>query len=473
MAVKTTERNAMRVFVLAVLFGVTFATSLTCAEKPNVIFILTDDLGWGDLGCYGHPHIKTPNLDQLAKRGTLFTQFYVNGSVCSPSRVAFMTGQFPARHRIHGHLASHAQNEARGMPNWLDPQATLITRMLQGAGYATAHYGKWHLGRGEGAPDPGAYGIDDHRTVSTNGPGFEEQVDEYFRAKSTGLFVDEAIRFVEANRGRPFYINLWTLVPHATLHSTEEQMKPYRSFGPNGVPYKGAAQVYYSTVTAMDAELGRLFTRLDELKLANKTIVLFSSDNGPEDIHIRNASHSGIGSPGPFRGRKRSLYDGGVRVPLIACWPGNVPAGKVDDDSVVTAVDFLPTLCHLAGVDLPKSYAGDGEDITDILTAKSRQRVKPIMWEWRFRVAGYPIHHSPILSIREGNWKLLMNPDRSRLELYDVAQDHLELNNLAGKHPAVVKQLSGRVADWQATLPKGPIDPTAGKQNYRWPRSSN
>ncbi len=441
------------------------------AEKPNVIFILADDLGWGDLGCYGHPQIKTPHLDRLAKEGTLFTQFYVNGSVCSPSRTAFMTGQYPARHGIHGHLATHAQNKSRGMPNWLDPKAPLITWLLKDAGYATAHYGKWHLGSGVGAPDPGAYAIDNHRTVGTNGPGFEDQADPYFRAKSTGLFVDEAIRFIESNRDKPFHINLWTLVPHATLHPTEEQMKPYRRLGPAGVPYKGAAQIFYSSVTAMDSELGRLFAKLDELNLAENTIVLFSSDNGPEDIHIRNAAHSGIGSPGPFRGRKRSLYEGGIRVPLIVRWPGKVPAGRIDDDSVVTAVDFLPTLCRLAGVELPPDYIGDGEDTSDILTGQSRARSRTILWEWRFRVHGYPVHHSPILSIREGNWKLLLNPDGSRVELYDITQDRLELNNLAGQQPDVVKRMSALAATWQATLPKGPTDPTAGKVNTTWPGS--
>lgn len=450
--------------------GIAFARAI---EKPNFIFILADDLGFGDLGCYGHPHIKTPHLDRLAKEGTLFTQFYVNGSVCSPSRTAFMTGQYPARHGIHGHLATHAQNKARGMPNWLNPKAPLITRLLKDAGYATAHYGKWHLGSGAGAPDPGAYAIDDHRTVGTNGPGFEDQSDPYFRAKSTGLFVDEAIRFIEANGDKPFYINLWTLVPHATLHPTEEQMKPYRRFSPAGVPYNGAAQIFYSTVTAMDADLGRLFAKLDELKLADNTIVMFSSDNGPEDIHIRNAAHSGIGSPGPFRGRKRSLYEGGVRVPFIVRWPGKVPAGRIDEDSVVTAVDFLPTLCHLAGVELPKDYAGDGEDIGDILTGKFRERNKPILWEWRFRVHGYPVHHSPLLSIRDGNWKLLLNPDGSRVELYDITQDKLELNNVAGKQSDVVKRMSALATSWQTTLPKGPMDQAAGKVNYGWPKSSN
>jgi len=440
-------------------------------KRPNFIFILCDDLGWGDLGCYGHPRIKTPNLDRLARQGTLFTQFYVNSAVCSPSRTAFMTGQYPARHRIHGHLARHDQNAERGMPDWLDATVPTVTGVLRKAGYATAHFGKWHLGSGEGAPDPGAYGIDDHRTCNANGPGYEGlQSDPYFRAKSTGLFVDETLRFIEANKDKPFFVNLWTLVPHATLHPTEEDMKPYRNLAPGGkLPYKGALQIYYGTVTALDRDIGRLLGRLDELGLADNTVVLFSSDNGPEDIHIRNAVHSGVGSPGPFRGRKRSLYEGGVRMPFIVRWPKHVPAGRVETESVLTAVDFLPTVCRLAGAAAPEGHDLDGEDTADILLGTSRPRARPIFWQWRFPVAGYTIHKCPMLAVREGKWKLLMNPNRSRVELYDIPRDPSEVNNLAAAHPDVVERLSKELLAWQKTLPEGPVSPGAGSNAYRWP----
>ena len=441
------------------------------ADRPNVIFILADDLGWGDLGCYGHPHIRTPHLDRLARQGTLFTQFYVNGSVCSPTRTAFMTGHFPARHAIHGHLAGGRLNRDRGMPDWLDPEVVLVTRLLRQAGYATAHFGKWHLGSGPGAPHPGRYALDVHRTVNSNGPALGDESDPYFRARSTGLMVDEAIAFIESHRDRPFYINLWTLVPHATLHPTDEELERYKRFSPAGVPYQGATQIYYAAVTGLDAALGRLFSRLDELGLNENTLVVFTSDNGPEDIHIRNASHSGTGSAGPFRGRKRSLYEGGVRVPFIVRWPNHVPAGRIDEESVLTAVDFLPTLCRLAGVDLPSDYHGDGEDVSDMLRGEPRPRRQPLLWEWRFRVHGDPVHHSPILSIRDGDWKLLMNPDQSRVELYDVPRDRMELKNLADRHPEIVDRLAARVLEWQATLPQGPVDPAAGQVHYGWPDS--
>ncbi len=440
-------------------------------RRPNMIFILADDLGWGDLGCYGHPHIKTPNLDRLASAGTRFTQFYVNSAVCSPSRTAFVTGHFPARHRIHGHLATPEQNARRAMPDYLDPNVSTIMKTLQEAGYATAHFGKWHLGSGPQAPAPGSYGIDVHRTTVSNGPGFDQK-DPYFRAKSTGLIVDETIRFIEATRDKPFYVNVWTLVPHATLHPTDEQMKPYRRFAPGrNLPYKGALQIYYASVSDLDQQIGRLLDKLDELGLTENTVVFFSSDNGPEDIHIRNATHSGVGSPGPFRGRKRSLYEGGIRMSFIVRWPSKVPAGRVDNTSVVTGVDFMPTVCNLAGLDLAAGLNLDGENVTDVLGGRPRPRKKPILWEWRFRIYGHVLNRSPMLAIRDGDWKLLMNPDGSRAELYDIPRDPSELNDLAGSQADIADRLSTKLLAWQETLPEGPVEPAAGRNDYPWPQA--
>jgi N-acetylgalactosamine-6-sulfatase len=213
-----------------------------------------------------------------------------------------------------------------------------------------------------------------------------------------------------------------------------------------------------------------LLAKLDEMGITDETLVLFSSDNGPEDIHVTNASHSGVGSAGPFRGGKRSLYEGGVRLPFIVRWPNRVSAGRVDDKSVVTAVDFLPTLCRLAGVDLPAGYQPDGEDVSDILLKQSRPRTKPLFWDWRWNVIGTVLNRSPRLGIREGDWKLLMNPDRSRVELFDIPRDPSELNNLADRRPEVVKTLSEKLLAWQRTLPQGPVQPTAGSNAYPWPR---
>ncbi len=465
--------------MLSMRFGWITPLLLTCLSlaatpgqnKPNILFILADDLGWGDLGCYGHRVLRTPNLDRLAREGTLFTDFYVNGSVCSPSRAAFMTGLYPARLRIHGHLADHRRNQARGMPDWVDPTVLFLPRLLKQAGYVTAHIGKWHLGHGPGAPEPREYGFDYYRCHLANGPRFEQEgKDPYFRARSTAFFVDETIQFIERNRDKPFYVNLWTLVPHATLHPTPDQLRLYAFLKPGrNLPYYAARQIYYGTVTSMDRELGRLFRWLREQGLEDNTLILFSSDNGPEDIHIRNAGHSGVGSPGPFRGRKRSLYEGGIRTPFLVRWPGHVPAGKVNRSSVVSGVDFVPTLAALVGVRLPENYQGDGENMLDVLLGADRPRRRPLYWEWRFRIFGYHFHRSPMLAMRDGKWKLLMNPDRSRVELYDLEQDPGEVDNRAAEHPKLVEAMARKLLAWQKSLPPGPVQREAGSNAYPWP----
>jgi arylsulfatase A-like enzyme len=438
------------------------------SRPPNIVFILADDLGWGDLSCYGS-RFKTPNLDRLAREGTQFLQFYVNGSVCSPSRTAFLTGRFPNSVNVTGHFATEELNRQRGMPNFLDPSIPTLSRTLKKAGYRTAHFGKWHLGRFTGAPLPDRYGFDDHKSVSSNDERYEEQAPG-FRSRSSKFIVDEGIRFMEENRERPFYLQLWTLVPHATLDPTPEQLAKVPNYGPERAKhYPGAARVYYASLNDLDEQIGRLMQRIDELGLRENTIVLFSSDNGPEDIHLAEASHSAIGSPGPFRGRKRSLYEGGVRVPFLARWPGRVPAGRIDATSVVSAVDFVPTLTKLAGVEPEAKSALDGEDIGAALSGKAWRRTRPLHWEWRYRIAGYATNHSPMLSVRDGDWKLLWNPDRSRVELYNVVKDRMEVDNVAAQHPDVVERLAGVSLQWRKTLPPGPLDAEAGQVHYPWP----
>ena len=459
--------------VLATAFLSASAVIAADPPRPNVLFILADDLGWGDLGCYGHPHIQTPNLDRLASQGTLFTNFYVNASVCSPSRCAFFTGQYPARQKIHGHYATPQQNASRDMSQYLDPQVPNVAALLKTAGYSTAHVGKWHLGSNSGGPEPDAYGFD--YVGSGEGGGADGPSDDpYYRARSSALFVDEAIAFLRQPRTGPFYLQLWTLVPHATLNPTNEQMARYAQFraGNKDFPHASAAQIFYSSVTDLDTQLGRLFDALDELGVADNTIVLFSSDNGPEDIHARNAGHSGIGSAGPFRGRKRSLYEGGIRVPGIVRWPGHVPAGVINDQAILSGVDWLPTVCSLAGVTHPQPAVLDGENMTDVLAGAVRERSRPLCWEWRFNITGEPFHRSPQLAIRDGQWKLLMNPDRSRIELYDLPRDPTQLSNCAADHPEIVARLSQQVLDWAATLPEGRRDPNAGQILLPGPRSA-
>lgn len=444
-------------------------------RPPNIIFILCDDLGWGDMGCYGHTLIRTPNIDRLAREGTLFTQFYSASPVCSPSRCAFLTGQFPARLGIHDYLPVplNPHQIAAGTVPYLDPSVPTLPRALQQAGYATGHFGKWHLGDGPDAPEVADYGFDACRVTHGRGPGYGEWWnDPGFRARASGLFVDEAINFMRQNLDKPVYINLWSLDPHATLNPTEEQMAPYSHLRPGkGVAYPGAMTVYYSVVTNLDAQIGRLLASLDELGIAENTIVIFSSDNGPEDICIPGSSHSAAGDT-PFRGRKRSLYDGGIRMPFIVRWPGVVPAGRVNDESVVGAVDLLSTLAAAAGADVPAGGHLDGENVRDILAGSGRQRNRPLFWDWRFTQAGSLIHHSPQLAVRDGRWKLLMNRDGSRVELYNMAGNALEVDNLADQNPELAERLSRQLLEWHAELPPGEPVPESGRISYRWPKGS-
>ncbi len=462
------------------------------ARRPNIIFLLTDDQGWGDAACWGHPYYKTPNLDRLTREGTRFSQFYVANPVCSPSRTAFMTGRYPARFGIHGHFATHEQNAARVMPDWLDPKAPTVTRLLQSAGYVTGHFGKWHLGSGEGAPEPGAYGIDRSVTLVSNGPQLREKnakPEPHWWGKSTAQIMDLSIAFLRENKDKPFYLNIWTLVPHATLDPTPEQLAVYDTLEPQAENpafgkwtrdyYKSAKdlrsqmRVFAASITDLDTQVGRLLDTLKELGLDQKTLLVFSSDNGPEDYTIGNAANAGVGSPGPFRARKRSLYEGGVRTPLVARWPGRVKAGTFDQTSVIGSVDFLPTVCALTGVKTPPGVSLDGEDVSDLLFGgPSRPRKGSLYWEWRSRVAGNPEYTPPPLAVRDGPWKLLTKLDRSGAELYDIPNDPAEEHNLAAAHPDVVSRLTELALAWKATLPPGEEQPLPPSEKVMKGRAS-
>jgi N-acetylgalactosamine-6-sulfatase len=277
---------------------------------------------------------------------------------------------------------------------------------------------------------------------------------------------------MRAHRDGPFYVNVWTRLPHAPLHPSAEQLKAYENLRPDPeLPYLGAMQIYLACISDIDTQVGRLLAEIKALGIDEKTLVAFSSDNGPEDIEVRNAAYSGVGSPGPFRGRKRSLYEGGVRVPFVVRWPGegNVPAGRVSD-AVLAAVDWLPTVCSLAGVEPPAEAVRDGENVADILRGARRDRQKPLFWEWRYAITGHAINRSPMGAIRDGKWKLLMNPDRGRVELYDIPADPGETLNVAAQHPGEVERLAKRLAEWQGLLPKSPVDADAGTATYPWPK---
>jgi arylsulfatase A-like enzyme len=454
-------------------------------RPPNIIFMLADDLGWGDLGCYGHREIKTPHLDRLAAQGTLFTQFYTAAAICSPSRVALMTGRFPGEFTILYPISTDkAWNQRAGNADFLDPRVPTLMRQLKNAGYVTGHFGKWHLGSPKDAPRPDAYGVDEYKVVLAGVPPEHASIPPDCPrsrqcAESTRYVADDGICFIEQHRNQPFYLNLWTLTPHVPLYPTEEEMKPYSNLEPDpGIPWPGAKQVYYAAVTEMDRQFGRVLDRLKELGLADNTIVIFSSDNGPENIHEREAGISGVGSPGPFRGHKASIYEGGIRVPFLVRWPGHVPANRIEAKAVLGGVDLFSTVCRLAGVAVsdPLQATLDGEDVSDILLGPSRPRSRPLFWEnrfWYYEGQGDSvINKSPLLAIREGPWKLLMNPDGSRIELYDIPRDPSELNNQAVQNPRVVEELSKKLLAWKRSMPPGvkTIPPDAGAWKYPWPK---
>jgi arylsulfatase A-like enzyme len=437
---------------------------------PNIVFVFCDDLGFGDLGCYGNRIIKTPNLDRMAKEGLLFTNFTVSCCVCSPSRVGVMTGQFPSRLGFHGHVATVESNLRRGMPNYLDPDVATITKLFKSAGYATGHFGKWHMGgpHDKTAPPPEEYGIDLSATVCSNGTGFIKEGDT--RAESSMRIMQHTMDFIEANTDKPFFINCWLIDPHAVLAPNEEQLARYPELESRAKGFTGATQVYNAVITDVDVQVGRLLDQLDRLGISENTLVVFSSDNGPSPIWGISTAHSGAGNVGPLRGCKASLYEGGIREPFIVRWPGHTPSDMVDDITVISGVDLLPTFCSLAGIEVGEDLKLDGQDMLPALLGTPVERLKPLMWEYRFSPWGRHIQKSPMLAMRDGDWKLMMNPDGSRTELYNLRKNPCEVDNLANENPEVLKQMRAVLMDWHNSLPGLEFIPSdAGSFKYPWP----
>jgi arylsulfatase A-like enzyme len=427
--------------------------------RPNVLFIYADDWGWGDLACHGHPHLQTPNLDRIAKEGTDFHQFTVGNPVCSPSRTAIVTGQYPARHSVHQHFAGHAENVARGMPDWLDPKATLLPRLMKQAGYATAHFGKWHLsGQGAGieAPLPSEYGYD--AAAVWTGPGADvftgssvekmtgDAHDKQGAAFLTIAATDHVLRFIREAKNKPFYINYWIHETHHLVAATDEDKKAYPD---TAEPQR----TYYSAITRADKQIGRVLALLDELKLADNTLIVFSSDNGPENSMEKPTQklYHSVGDTGGLRGRKRSLYLGGVNVPFLVRWPGQVPAGRVDKTSVITGVDVMPTLLAATGVTAPSDWEPDGVNILATFKGQPLQRETSIFWEWRgphAQPADWPTH-----AVRSGDYTLLLDETAGRTELYNVIEDRAQANNLADTQRDQVTAMKVELTTWRTTLP--------------------
>ena len=444
--------------LLTLVFGLVPQTSAN--EPPtNILFIFADDWGWGDLSCHGHPYVKTPNIDRLAKEGTDFHRFTVASGVCSPSRTAVMTGHFPARYNIDGHFAWVPSNAKRNMPDWLDPNAPLLSRFLKSGGYATAHFGKWHLANDmiPDAPFPSEYGFDEYGAFNCSGPQMYVHDD-----------VKSAIPFIEKSQasGNPFFINLWIHEPHTPFHVDPKLQKRFAELGEKDA-------IYAATLFHADLRIGQLLDALDRLNLAKDTLVIFSSDNGPArgapdaPLTLGYDSATGLGYGiaaakgvgGGRRAYKGALLEGGIGVPFIARWPGKIAADKVDKTSIFSAVDLLPTFCEIAGVKLPASYRPDG--ISQVATLKGKGtaiREKPLFWK---TVAPWPARktkpdHWVSYAVVSKNWKLVSNRDAKYVELYDLVADPLEKKDLKEKHPAKVTQLKKMLIQWQGTLPAKP-----------------
>ena len=430
-------------------------------EQPNIIFIFADDWGYGDLGTYGATEVATPNIDKLAAKGTKYTQFHTTSGVCSPSRASVITGKFPAENRVHGHFATEEKNINRGMPNWLDETLLVyLPKMMQKAGYTTAHFGKWHLGGGgfpNGdtlAPQPRHYGYDETRVWNGNGPTWKG--DKHFPTtrymdsdtlwvhSSSRLAVDETIDFLERNqdKDKPLLVNLWLKDPHTPLWPTDEQCAPYKDFSKD-------KKTYYAVLTDADYHIGRLLDWLEKMEAEENTLIIFSSDNGPAAWGPSKTA----GSTGGLRGRKVDIFQGGVNVPFIAYQKGKTAVGKTDSTSVLSAVDLLPTFCELANINLPKDYQPDGESFAKIFSGKKFQRKKPLFWDWRF-ARDKSENQWATGVVRFGDWKLLINKKGTRKELYNIVNDPFEKNNLAEEEIEKTEELSILLEAWQKQLPK-------------------
>tara|TARA_B100001059_G_C17809785_1_gene571537 strand:- start:828 stop:2207 length:1380 start_codon:yes stop_codon:yes gene_type:complete len=441
----------MKKILLLLITAITFTACNS--TPPNIVFIFADDWGWGDLSIHGSEIYQTPNIDLLATQGTDFHQFTVNSPVCSPSRVAVMTGHFPDRYNINRHFASIDHNVQTGMPDWLDPTAPMLSRVLKDAGYFTGHFGKWHLTNRwiKDAPLPDQYGFDEYDAFNLPGNNMPP-----------AQTADRAVDFIRRHYDESFFVNIWLHETHTPHYPESEFLEKFENF-------EDAEQVYAAIVAAGDRDVGKILNVLEELNLSENTIVIFSSDNGPE-TQTESKKHNdlstgkglgrfySVGTVGGMKGQKRSLFAGGVRVPFIVRWPDNVPEGKTDTSSVMTAVDLLPTLASAAGAKLPDDYKSDGESFLSALKGESFNRNKSIYWTWPLGLNNHDStsHYWPHQAYQSDGWKLLINEELGTIELYNVLGDWYEKDNIAAKNPDLVKRLLAEMTELRATFPEYP-----------------
>jgi N-acetylgalactosamine-6-sulfatase len=426
--------------------------------RPSFVFIFADDLGYGDLGCYGHPYARTPNLDKLASEGTRFEHAYVTGATCCPSRTGVMTGRYPARFE-------------RYMADYGFGDRVTVTELLRDAGYRTGHVGKWHIGP---TTEPGVYGLDWTPESSPVAGGNRHQSE---KGRDAYVF-DQAIEFLEQQDDRPFYLNVWGHISHFPVNPHERFAKRFEDVTVDeslfsapmrekfddcralGGDVTESMRKYLGDVSSLDDDVGRLLKKLDELGLRDKAIVVFASDQGPAPVNLkvpkghkidnrrperREYARNMLGSMQPFRGGKHTFLEGGVHTPFIIRWPDNVPAGRVNDTSVISMIDWLPTICTLAGIKRTPDDL-DGEDVSDIWLGATRTRTTPLYWRLGNRLAN--------TVVRDGDWKYVESVGRRvPAELYNVSKDIMEANNVADEHPDIVARFQEMVVGFEAELP--------------------
>lgn len=445
---------------------------------PNIIIIMTDDQGWGDLGCFGHPHVQTPHIDALAAEGMRMTQFYANSPVCSPTRAAYYTGLMAPETGIHYAIGGPAGDQFNSVP-WLDPERVTINDVFKAAGYRTGHFGKWHMGwrNADGepvAPHPREYGVDESFASHNVGRHIPVAGEQMTNANKSELIARRTVEFIERNRDVPFLAHVWIMDPHSVLDPDEEAMEPYLEFTHTQVRdrYRSPLTIYYAILSNIDRAVGKIVAKLEETGLKDDTIILYTSDNGPAPMWSAGTALSTGGLAGPLRGVKASLYEGGIRVPFVASWPGRIPAGHLDETTVMCVADFMPTLAELAGVPLPEGLGISGESVADAFRGRPVARRNPVFWEYRFGNWGRHVERSPRLAIRDGDWKLLMNPDHSRVELYNLAEDINETANQARFNPEKVTELEKKLMHWwhERVPDHDKAPPWAGSNEWHIPR---
>lgn len=421
--------------------------------RPNIIFVMADDLGYGDLGCYGQERIQTPRLDRMAAEGVRFTQCYAGSTVCAPSRCCLMTGFHTGHARVRGN---------QRIP--LQPEDVTVAEVLERAGYKTGIIGKWGLGEPDTTGIPNRQGFDywfgylnqrhahnywpDHLWKNTEKFPLEGNVVKNGVASqrvhySHDLFAEDALEFVERHAEDPFFLYLAYTIPHANNEAGAKGMEV-----PSDKPYQDetwpqAQKNHAAMITRLDRDMGRLFEQLERLGIDEKTIVFFTSDNGPHKEG--GADPAFFNSSGPLRGYKRALYEGGIRVPMIVRWPGQLEAGR-GSDQVWAFWDVLPTAAELAGVDAPDNI--DGISMAPALFGRPQKSHEFLYWEFHERGSKQ--------AVRMGDWKAVRKVGKP-LELYDLGQDIGETDNLAADHPAIVARVESYLATARTENPHWPL----------------